>query len=320
MNSTSFNSISELNEYKKNLKISSEVSLLQYLNTIHSNLLQREPIVFERSLHKRKLTNDLSNSQALKKSNIQNKAIYQKLNSDNGISLKTFTEYMNLQEFITERLFKYFNKSKTNLLNKTEFVNGLQNLYYSDTNELIKLTFFLADFNEDSKIYKPDMSLFLAYIPSSSDILQKIKLKQITKIINTFFDEKIKSPTNGEEKEIDLDLYTQYINEYNEKSKSDSNIDGDLVNDFDNNAPFFYFISILSYLFLNCPFSIKNINYFAPKNKKVKFILKKSESNQTNLKNFLLTTIKKKDIRKKIWDYLQILLKKIDLKLMLYQK
>ena len=295
MNSTSFNSISELNEYKKNLKISSEVSLLQYLNTIHSNLLQREPIVFERSLHKRKLTNDLSNSQTLKKSNTQNKAIFQKLNSDNGISLKTFTEYMNLQEFITERLFKYFNKSKTNLLNKTEFVNGLQNLYYSDTNELIKLTFFLADFNEDSKIYKPDMSLFLAYIPSSSDILQKIKLKQITKIINTFFDEKIKSPTNGEEKEIDLDLYTQYINEYNEKSKSDSNIDGDLVNDFDNNAPFFYFISILSYLFLNCPVSIKNINYFAPKNKKVKFILKKSESNQTNLKNFLLTTIKKKD-------------------------
>ena len=139
------------------------------------------------------------------------------------------------------------------------------------------------------------MSLFLAYIPSSSDILQKIKLKQITKIINTFFDEKIKSPTNLEEKEIDLDLYTQYINEYNEKSKSDSNIDGDLVNDFDNNAPFFYFISILSYLFLNCPFAIKNINYFAPKNKKVKFVLKKTESNQTNLKNFLLTTIKKKD-------------------------
>ena len=71
MNSTSFNSISELNEYKKNLKISSEVSLLQYLNTIHSNLLQREPIVFERSLHKRKLTDDHCNSQTLKKSNTQ---------------------------------------------------------------------------------------------------------------------------------------------------------------------------------------------------------------------------------------------------------
>ena len=146
-------------------------------------------------------------------------------------------------------------------MNKTEFVNGLQNLYYSDTNELIKLTFFLADFNEDSKIYKPDMSLFLAYIPSSSDILQKIKLKQITKIINTFFDEKIKSPTNLEEKEIDLDLYTQYINEYNEKSRSDSNIDGDLVNDFDNNAPFFYFISISHNFFLLLNFFWQSIKY-----------------------------------------------------------
>ena len=32
----------------------------------------------------------------------------QKLNSDNGIGLKTFLEYMDLQDFIGERLFKYF--------------------------------------------------------------------------------------------------------------------------------------------------------------------------------------------------------------------
>ena len=42
MNSSSFNSISELNDYKRTLNLSSDSVLIQYLHTIHSNLLQRE--------------------------------------------------------------------------------------------------------------------------------------------------------------------------------------------------------------------------------------------------------------------------------------
>ena len=41
MNSRFFNSISELNEYIKSLKITSEASFTQYLSKIHFNLLQR---------------------------------------------------------------------------------------------------------------------------------------------------------------------------------------------------------------------------------------------------------------------------------------
>ena len=96
-----------------------------------------------------------------------------------------------------------------------------------------------------------------------------------------------------EEKEIDLESYTKYINEYKEKTNSNDNINGNLVNDFNNNAPFFYFISIMSYLFFNCPFTIKNINYFAPPNKKLKIILRNSDSQGVNVKNFLMTSIKK---------------------------
>ena len=292
MNSRFFNSISELNEYKRSLNLTSDSVFTQYLNKIHSNLLQREESNIDKNLTKRKLSNDISNVSTIKKIFSQNK-IYQKLNGDNGISLKTFLEYMNIQDFIGERLFKYFNKSKNNILNKTEFTNGISNLYYSDIPELIKLTFFLGDFNEDGKIYKYDMKLLLTYIPSSSDIVQKIKIKQISKIINAFFNEKIQDNKIDDEKEIDFDTYNKYIKEYNDKRNSNNNLDdNNILNEFNNNAPFFYFISILSYLFYNCPFNVQNVNYFA---KKTKYILKKSEPKDVNKRNTLLTTIKKGD-------------------------
>ena len=292
MNSRFFNSISELNEYKRSLNLTSDSVFTQYLNKIHSNLLQREETNIDKNLTKRKLSNDISNVSTIKKIFSQNK-IYQKLNGDNGISLKTFLEYMNIQDFIGERLFKYFNKSKNNILNKTEFTNGISNLYYSDIPELIKLTFFLGDFNEDGKIYKYDMKLLLTYIPSSSDIVQKIKIKQISKIINAFFNEKIQDNKIDDEKEIDFDTYNKYIKEYNDKRNSNNNLDdNDILNEFNNNAPFFYFISILSYLFYNCPFNVQNVNYFA---KKTKYILKKSAPKDVNKRNTLLTTIKKGD-------------------------
>ena len=292
MNSRFFNSISELNEYKRSLNLTSDSVFTQYLNKIHSNLLQREETNIDKNLTKRKLSNDISNVSTIKKIFSQNK-IYQKLNGDNGISLKTFLEYMNIQDFIGERLFKYFNKSKNNILNKTEFTNGISNLYYSDVPELIKLTFFLGDFNEDGKIYKYDMKLLLTYIPSSSDIVQKIKIKQISKIINAFFNEKIQDNKIDDEKEIDFDTYNKNIKEYNDKRNSNNNLDdNDILNEFNNNAPFFYFISILSYLFYNCPFNVQNVNYFA---KKTKYILKKSEPKDVNKRNTLLTTIKKGD-------------------------
>jgi len=292
MNSRFFNSISELNEYKRSLNLTSDSVFTQYLNKIHSNLLQREESNIDKNLTKRKLSNDISNVSTIKKIFSQNK-IYQKLNGDNGINLKTFLEYMNIQDFIGERLFKYFNKSKNNILNKTEFTNGISNLYYSDIPELIKLTFFLGDFNEDGKIYKYDMKLLLTYIPSSSDIVQKIKIKQISKIINAFFNEKIQDNKIDDEKEIDFDTYNKYIKEYNDKRNSNNNLDdNDILNEFNNNAPFFYFISILSYLFYNCPFNVQNVNYFA---KKTKYILKKSAPKDVNKRNTLLTTIKKGD-------------------------
>ena len=293
MNNSSFNSISELNDFKRTLNISSDIAFILYLQNIHSNLLLREVENHRKGSYDKKINSGLENMGTVRKSLPQNKTLFLKLNSDNGICLKTFLEYMNIQELIGERLFKYFNKSKTNKLNQAEFINGFNNLYYSDISELIKLTFNLCDFDEDGKIFKYDMRLFLVYIPSSSETLQKMKIKQINKIINAFFDETFHNYPKDKEPEINFELYSKKIKEYSEKSSKDDIIIGDIINDFNNNAPFFYFISVLSYLFLNCPFSVKNVNYFASKTKPTKFILRRNETKVQDYRNLLMTTIKK---------------------------
>ena len=293
MNNSPFNSISELNDFKRTLNISSDIAFIKYLQNIHSNLLLREVENHRKGSYDKKINSGLENMGTVRKSLPQNKTLFLKLNSDNGICLKTFLEYMNIQELIGERLFKYFNKSKTNKLNQAEFINGFNNLYYSDISELIKLTFNLCDFDEDGKIFKYDMRLFLVYIPSSSETLQKMKIKQINKIINAFFDETFPNNPKDKEPEINFELYSKKIKEYSEKSSKDDIIIGDIINDFNNNAPFFYFISVLSYLFLNCPFSVKNVNYFASKTKPTKFILRRNETKVQDYRNLLMTTIKK---------------------------
>ena len=83
-----------------------------------------------------------------------------------NLSLNIFLDYMEIQEFIGQRIYKFLNKNKKNdKLNKNDFCEGLNNLYYGNINELINFTFSLADFNNNGKIYKSDMKLVLAYIP-----------------------------------------------------------------------------------------------------------------------------------------------------------
>ena len=293
MNKRGFNSINDFMEYKKNLELSSEFIFIQYLNVIYSNLLLREELFYQ--VHRRK-------SQELKmdrkilltsfKRNSLTRKIPQRLKIiDKGICLKTFLEYIDLQEFIGERIFNYLNKSKKITLNKDDFTNGMNKIYYGDIKNLIKLTFFLCDFNDDGKIYKSDMKLLLAYIPSFTEFFQKLKIKQINKIINTFFEEKIENPEKDTEEEINFDDYSKYILEYNDNNNNLNSTE--LLNDYNNNGPFFYFISILSYLFKNCPFSVKNVDYFIYSKKKLKLKIIRNDFRSSSVKQIFLTTAKK---------------------------
>ncbi len=296
MNNNLFNSIADLNEYRKSLELSSDSVFIDYLNDIYASLSLREETLNCPKKVIRRRSQEFSGNLllSLKRNSSTNKKSLPKQKKDNGICLKTFLEYIDLQEFIGERFFKYLDKSKQLKLFKLDFVNGMNKIYYGDINELIKLTFSLCDFNEDGKIYQSDMKLLLAYIPSSSENLQKIKLKQINKIINVFFDNngsKLEEGQDGE-KEINFDDYSKNILNY-EQNKNNIN-NPDLLNDYNNNGPFFYFISLITYLFQNCPFDVKTVDYFIYSRKSKKFKIVKKESSSSIVKKNTFTTAKKK--------------------------
>ena len=299
MNNKNFNSLREIQEYKNSLKLS-EDSFLEYLSKIYTNLLQREDQIFTHSKSIKIPRHSLDIKQkdplisSIKGKHLFNNQIYKTKILAKNISLNNFLDFMDIQEFIAKRIFKYLNKSKTNKLNKNEFCSGLNSLYNGDINNLIKFTFFLADFNRDGMIYKSDMKLLLAYIPAATEFSQKLKVKQINSIINIFFEENIDKNEQNAEQEINYDKYLKYVQNYiSNENKNNLKNGSELLNDnYNNNAPFFYFISILSYLIKNCPFNSKNVDYFKYTKKKLKLKLLKNEGRCLSQKKIASTSKK----------------------------
>ena len=270
-----FISISEFEEYRnENMKLSSDILFNKYIAKIYTNLIQREEQI------KRTKSIKFSREQDFIKQ------------IDIHLNLNIFLDYIDIQEFIGKRIYKFLNKSeKGEKLSKNDFCEGLKRLYYGNINDLIKFTFFLADYNNDGKIYKTDMKQILSYIPSVSEFSQKNYLKQINKIINKFFDEIIKNDEiiyTDNEQELNLETFTKYIKEYNDNIKN-KNIEKqkeanpDFLNEYEYNAPFFYFISIVSYIFKNLPFNIKTIEYFSNFNNKKKIKIPLVGTNKNNI-------------------------------------
>ena len=278
-----FNTISEFYEYKKNIQLSYDFIFQQYLSKIYENLSQREECI--RHSNSIKVGRHLGEvkTKEITINTMRRKDSFKSLRStisDKGICLQSFLDYMDIQDFIGERIYKFLLcKFKTNQLVKESFINGLNHIYYGDIQHLIQLTFFLGDFNNDGLMYKTDMKLILTYIPCSTELLQKIHIRQINKIINNFFENNIKKSEESEEKEINFETFTKYIKEYNNENNSSNNLNlnnvkssSELFNEYNNNAPFFYFISLVSYLFKNTPFNSKNVENLVYSKKKMKLI------------------------------------------------
>ncbi len=242
--------IEDLEEYrKKNIIITPNTLFYQYLNILYPNLILREDNLSE--------TTDLSINSDLS----SYRSIYNKMLMDKAISLNTFTQYMDIQNLIAERIFKFIDKSKKGHLTKTDFCNGMYQIFYGNVSELSKLTFFICDFNEDGKIFKSDMKLILAYIPNTLNSNQQEYIKTINKKIDEFFKEikKELERSNGfNEEEIDYNLYLTKITES--------------INDKKINGAFFLFINLLKYIFINRPFNKEAI--YAVTYAKNKYLLK----------------------------------------------
>ena len=268
--------IQEFEEYrKKYIIVNPHILFMQYLTALYPNLILREESLSE-------LIESNSNKFDISSYNIINN----KNLRDRTISKNTFIQYMNIQDLISERIFKYIDKNNKGKLTRNEFCLGIYQLFYGNFTELSKLTFFICDFNEDGKIYKSDIKLILAYIPKPlnsnlSNYNQQEYIKKINIIIDEFFKE-LKLKKQEEIIEINYDLYFNKLNESVKEKKM--------------NGAFFLFINILKYIFINKPFnkeSISTIKYV-----KDKYLLKATIPKNLNtvIKNYIpiITQIQKK--------------------------
>ena len=267
-----FNTIEDLKSYQKYLRPLNENCIYYYLNTIYQYLLIRE--------ESQGVDINEVNSKNLFTNTLKQKA------NENGISLRNFLQYIDIQEFMCERLFKYLDKSKTGQLTKNEFVNGLDTIFYGNFQELYKLVFFMCDFNENGKLHKFNMKLILSYIPVKTYEEQRKYIKNINSIIDNYFtnlDKRFPEKNIKIDKEIDYDLYKNDIEDY---IKDSNNNNDNSNNNFNNNGSFCLFIKLISYIYINNPFNKDNMNFC--KFIKNKFLMKipkkptKPENNNFN--------------------------------------
>ena len=147
MNNQNFNSLKELQEFQNSLKITEDI-FLEYLSKIYSNLLRREEEIISHSKSIKEPRHSLDLKQkdsfisSIKNSSLYNNQIYRSKIVPKNISLNNFLDFMDIQEFIAQRIFKYLNKLKSKKLNKNDFCQGLKSLYFGDVNNLIKFSFF----------------------------------------------------------------------------------------------------------------------------------------------------------------------------------
>ena len=302
MNTKNFMNISELKQYmNESMKLSSDNIFIKYLSKIFMNLMQREENV--NNTKSKRFSREQNSILFLQKDASVNNLVPDKLSqNDVNLSLNVFLDYLNIQEFIGQRIYKYLKKNKkSEKISKNDFCEGLNRLYYGNINDLINFTFFLADFNNDGKIYQTDMKIILAHIPCMTEFSQKKYLKQINKIINTFFEDKIKKDEiiyDENEQELNLEIFQKYIEEYNSnnnKEEKQDELNNEFIYDYDNNAPFFYFISIISYIFKNLPFDKSSVEYFAIKknnNKKTRMDIEIRRSETMRSKKLMSTESK----------------------------
>ena len=268
-----FNTIEDLKSYQKYLRPLNENYIYYYLNTIYQYLLIREE-------------SQGADINEINSKNLFSNTLKQKAN-ENGISLRNFLQYLDIQEFMCERLFKYLDKTKTGQLTKNEFVNGLDTIYYGNFQELYKLIFFMCDFNENGKLHKFNMKLILSYIPVKTYEEQQKYIKNINSIIDHYFtnlDKRFPEKNIKIDKEIDYDLYKNDIEDYIKESTNNNNKENSNNNNFNNNGSFLLFIKLISYIYINNPFNKDNMNFC--KFLKNKFLMKLPKKlNSNNLFN-----------------------------------
>ena len=109
--------------------------------------------------------------------------------SEGGLSIISFTHYLNLPLFLSEKIFQSIKKCLKNKLNKREFIIFFFKLYYGTLEERLKLFFDILDFDKDNIIRFEDVQLFSYHMQLYKNIYKDdVDLDLINNIIFGMFE------------------------------------------------------------------------------------------------------------------------------------
>jgi calcium/calmodulin-dependent protein kinase I len=163
-----------------------------------------------------------------------------------GISKLTFTEYVKLPVFISEKLFSSLDKGSKGYINEKEFTQGFTKLYLGNFIETAEMIFKIMDFDKDGLITRGDVKVLLSYLPlkasETREIIAEYKyqmksLEELDRILTFTFGSISK---NSPEPSLSLEKFIDII------TKSHSDI----------------YIHLLCFLYQNKPFQIEKVNSY----------------------------------------------------------
>ena len=153
--------------------------------------------------------------------------------SEGGLSIISFTHYLNLPLFLSEKIFLSIKKLLKDKLNKREFITFFIKLYYGTLEERLHLFFDILDFDNDNIIKIEDVQLFSYHM-------------QLYK--NLYKDD------------VDLDLINQIIFGIFEMDNLELNYDEFIQKIKFNNSDIFFLYLMFFYKYK--PFSISELKLF----------------------------------------------------------
>ena len=161
------------------------------------------------------------------------------------LSRLTFYDYIKLPIFISEKLFNSFaTSSQQEGLKEEEFVIGFFKLYMGTFSETTQMIFNLLDFDKDGIIKKEDVKIILSYLPLNDVSEEKEKKLESVREVLGF---QMKSL-----EEID-DIVSKTFKKYENKMNFEQ------FKDTVQNKKSDVFLQIICFLYLEKPFSSKNI-------------------------------------------------------------
>ena len=135
--------------------------------------------IIKKIIHKDFSDEDLSDETNVKNllEDIFSDLLIRKESSKNGeICTFIFRAFLDLPILVSNKIFSVFDIDKNGFLSKTEFVNGIYNLYFNSSLEnMLEITFRIYKEQQNNVITSRDVKLFLSYFTIEDKIIERME-------------------------------------------------------------------------------------------------------------------------------------------------